>query len=189
MRNILALFIFVMVLVLGVFNGTDITGNVVYSAKPDLSVEEIVTHGVDKETKEMFIVFSIINEGDLVLKEGTPITTRMFVRYTTPPVKHEGSQGSISLAEVFFEEAKATYVLEEELGSGGSVLVISPPVPILLSTVRFFERYKIKNRITIELDFKRKIAEEDESNNKLVKWYHMQEWDELEEEVLEPEKY
>ena len=182
----MAVFIFVMVLVLGIFGETDITGNAVYSSKPDLSAE-IVTHGVDKETNEFYVVFEILNEGSASLAKGTTIPVRLFVRYTDPPVKHEGSTGSISTAEVFLEEAKARYVLQEELAVDESVLVISPPVPILLSTVRFFEKYKIKNRITIEIDNDREIKEEDEKNNKLVKWYYMKEWSWFEEEVLEPE--
>ena len=186
MRNAVAVFIVAAVVLLGVFEDDAITGNAVYSSKPDLSVEEIVTHGVDKETNEFYVVFGILNEGSATLPKGTTIPVRMFVRYTEPPVKHEGSTGSISTAEVFLEEAKATYVLEEDLAVDESVLVISPPVPILLSTVRFFERYKIKNRITIELDNEREIKEEDEKNNKLVKWYYMQEWSGFEEEVLEP---
>ncbi len=185
MRNTMAVFIVAAVVLLGVFGDDGITGNAVYSSRPDLSTA-IVTHGVDKETNEFYVVFEILNEGEAALKKGTTIPVRLFVRYTEPPVKHEGSTGSISTAEVFLEEAKATYVLEEELGSGGSVLVISPPIPILLSTVRFFEKYKIKNRITIEVDNDREIKEEDEKNNKLVKWYYMQEWSGFEDEVLEP---
>ena len=104
------------------------------------------------------------------------VSAKFFVRYTSPPVKHGGSAGSISTAEVFLEEAKATYVLTEDLKPGESVLAVSPPVPILLSTVRFFEKYDIKNRITVELDYERAIAEEDEKNNKLVKWYFFQIW-------------
>ena len=39
----------------------------------------------------------------------------------------------------------------------------------------------------LSADNDREIKEEDEKNNKLVKWYYMQEWDVVEEEVLEPE--
>ena len=187
MKDKIALFIVIFIMILGFFSDGSITGNAVYTAKPDLSITEIVAHGVDKETNDMYVVFDIENSGDAVLKQGTAIPARFFVRYTAPPVKHETSSGSISTAEVFLEEVKAEYILEEDLIAGESVLAVSPPVPILLSTVRFFEKYKIKNRITVELDYEREIAEEDEKNNKLVKWYHMQEWDELEEEALEPE--
>jgi hypothetical protein len=186
MRDTLAIFIVTTLLILGLFGEGRITGNATYNAKPDLSVTEITAHGVDTTTNEFFAVFGIENLGDSTLKKGTEIVVRFFVRYTAPPVKHEGSAGSISTAEVFLEEAKATYVLKEDLASGDHVLVVSPPVPILLSTVRFFEKYKIKNRITIELDYKRDISESDEKNNKLVKWYHMKEWENVEEEVLEP---
>lgn len=186
MRTFLAWFIVIAVVVIGLTCDPQITGSAV-SSKPDLSLE-IVSHGVDKETKEMYIVFKIKNSGDVTLKEGTALTTRMFVRYTAPPVKHEGSQGSISTAEVFLEEVKATYVLPEDLHARETVLALSPSIPILLSTVRFFEKYKIKNRITIELDYERKISESNEKNNKIVKWYYMQEWDALKEEVLMPEE-
>ncbi|MBI5002431.1 hypothetical protein HZC31_03540 [Candidatus Woesearchaeota archaeon] len=187
MRNVVAVFIVAAVILLGVFGDEGITGNAVYSSKPDLTAE-IVAHGVDTETNEFYVVFEIVNEGSASLEQGTTIPVRLFVRYTAPPVKHEGSTGSISTAEVFLEEAKAAYALEEDLAVDESVLVISPPIPILLSTVRFFEKYKIKNRITIEVDNDREIKEEDEKNNKLVKWYYMQEWDGFEEEVLGPEE-
>lgn len=185
MQNILSLFIVVILLSFGVFDEIGITANAVYSAKPDLSVEKIIAHGVDKEAEEMSIVFKIKNSGDVTLKKGTTITTRIFVRYTAPPVKQESSQGSISTAEVFLEEVKASYVLPEDLIAGETVLAISPPVPILLSTVRFFEKYKIKNRITVELDYEREISESNENNNKLVKWYYMQEWSGYNGDVLE----
>ncbi len=186
MRTFLAWLIVIAVVVIGLTCDPQITGSAV-SSKPDIS-PEIVSHGVDKETEEMYIVFKIKNSGDVTLKEGTPITTRMFVRYTAPPVKQESGQGSISTAEVFLEEVKASYVLPEDLHAGETVLVVSSPVPILLSTVRFFEKYKIKNRITIELDYERKISENNEKNNKLVKWYYMQRWNVFEENVLEPEE-
>lgn len=185
MRMFLAWLIVIVVVVIGLLCDPEITGNAV-SSKPDLSAE-VVTHGVDKDAEEMYIVFKVKNTGDAAIQEGTTITTRMFVRYTAPPVKHEGTQGSISTAEVFLEEVKASYVLPEDLIAGETVLVISPPVPILLSTVRFFEKYKIKNRITIELDYERQISESNEKNNKLMKWYYMQEWTGYEGAVLDVE--
>ncbi|MEK6921215.1 MAG: hypothetical protein AABX82_04990 [Nanoarchaeota archaeon] len=187
MKEKIAFLIVIFIMVLGFFGDEGITGNAIYTAKADLSVTEISAHGVDKATNDMHVVFGIENLGDSALKEGTEISARFFVRYTSPPVKHGGSAGSISTAEVFLEEAKATYVLTEDLKPGESVLAVSPPVPILLSTVRFFEKYDIKNRITVELDYERAIAEEDEKNNKLVKWYYMKEWSAVEEELLEPE--
>src|SRR3989338_1662007 len=105
MRNVLAVFIVAAVVLLGVFGDDGITGNAVYSSKPDLTVE-IVADGVDKETNEFYVVFEILNEGSASLIKGTTIPVRLFVRYTEPPVKHEGSQGSISTAEVFLKNIK-----------------------------------------------------------------------------------
>ncbi len=186
MRDTLAIFIVATLLIFGLFGEGRITGNATYNAKPDLSITKITAHGVDTTTNDFSAVFGIENVGDSALKEGTEISVRFFVRYTAPPVKHEENTGTISTAEVFLEEAKATYILTEDLDSGESVLVVSPPVPILLSTVRFFEKYDIKNRISIELDYEKAIAEKDEKNNKLVKWYHMQKWEAIDEEILEP---
>ena len=112
----------------------------------------------------------------------TVLSARIFVRYTAPPV----TQGDIKFAEVFIKEGKAKYVLEKDLNPGETVLVAAPHIPILISTVRFFEKYNIKNRITIQIDSSREIKEENEKNNQYRKWYYMQQWSEPEEDALEP---
>ncbi len=182
MKDTIALIAILIILAMGLYYGNS-TGFAIYTPKPDLHVQEILAHGVDTNTNEMHIFYSLENSGDATLEQGTEISTRVIVRYTEPPVSH----GSISLAEVFFEEAKATYTLTENLNPGESVLVASPAIPILISTVRFFERYHIKNRITIELDTSRKIQEQDEKNNKLIKWYYMQQWEQPEDIALLPD--
>ncbi len=186
MNEKLILFLFTLILCFGVLYEPTITGNIVYSSYPDLTVERILTHGVDTETQDFFVYYYIQNNGEETIKKGTEISTRLLVRYTAPPVTHEGSTGSITTAEIFFEEEKATYILEQDLESGETVLVASPCVSILLSTVRFFEKYDIKNKITLEIDSSRKIKESNEKNNKYTKWYYMQEWNQPEDIALTP---
>jgi hypothetical protein len=181
MQDKIAILIVIIIIALGITTNGEITGHATYSwkpteiTKPDITVGEILEHGVNKEKREMYIHFTIENSGELPIKKGTEIYTRIFVKYRAPPVK----QGDLSLAEVFLEEVTPTYILEEDLYPGETIIVESPPVPILLSTVRFFERYDIKNRITIQLDADRQIQEADEKNNQKRKWYYMQEWEEF----------
>ncbi len=185
-KKYIAIISFTIILLLGFLSNGVSTGYIVYTQKSDISVEKILAHGVDAETNEMYVYYYIKNSGDYSLAKGTEISTRIRVRYIAPPVTSSGSSGSISLAEVFFEEATATYILQEDLKQGKTILVASPQIPILLSTVRFFEKYKIKNKITIELDSSRKIQETNEKNNKYTKWYYMQKLDEPEDAALEP---